>query len=115
MDASQASGIAAPSLAHGLAHAARHYLGGRRGLLVLAGVVVVAGAAALNWSWLAAVGVAPLLLAVLPCAAMCALGLCVGRMGGGSCSPQDGAPDDAKALPSDRGPSFEASGSVNRR
>jgi hypothetical protein len=37
-------------------------------------------------------------VAVLPCAAMCALGLCMSRMGGGSCSPQDSAPD-AKALP----------------
>jgi hypothetical protein len=43
--------------------------------LVLAAVALVAGAT-LNWSWLVAVGVAPLLLAVLPCAAMCVLGLC---------------------------------------
>jgi hypothetical protein len=91
MDASQTSGTAAPSLARDLAHAARYYLGGRRGLLILAGAVVVAGAA-LNWNWLAAVGVAPLLLSLLPCAAMCALGLCMSRMGG-SCSLQDGAPD----------------------
>ena len=98
MEASQTPGTAAPSLARDLAHAAGYYLGGRRGLLVLAGAVVVAGAA-LNWNWLAAVGVAPLLLAVLPCAAMCALGLCMSRMGGGSCSAESGAPDDAKALP----------------
>ncbi len=97
MEASQTSGTAAPSLARDLAHAARYYLGGRRGLLVLAGVVVVAGAA-LNWNWLAAAGITPLLVSLLPCAAMCALGLCMSRMGGGSCSPQDGAPD-AKALP----------------
>ena len=43
--------------------------------LVLAAAALVAGAT-LNWSWLVAVGVAPLLLAVLPCVAMCALGLC---------------------------------------
>ena len=84
MDASRTSGTAVPSLARDLAHAARYYLGGRRGLLVLAVAVVVAGAA-LNWSWLAAAGVAPLLLGLLPCAAMCALGLCMSRMGG-TCS-----------------------------
>jgi hypothetical protein len=44
--------------------------------------------AALNWSWLVAVGIAPLLLTVLPCAAMCALGLCMNRMAGGSCSTE---------------------------
>ena len=34
-----------------------------------------------GWEWLAAAGLAPLLLAVLPCAAMCALGLCASRAG----------------------------------
>ena len=68
MDASQTSRAAAPRLARDLAHAARYYLGGPRGLLILASAVVVAGAA-LNWTWLAAAGIAPLLLSVLPCAA----------------------------------------------
>lgn len=63
----------------------RHYLGGRRGLIVLA-VSAIAGGLYLSWGWLAAVGVAPLLLALAPCAAMCALGLCMGRGGGKSCS-----------------------------
>jgi hypothetical protein len=31
----------------------------------------------LNWGWLTAVGAAPILLSLLPCAAMCALGLCM--------------------------------------
>ena len=35
----------------------------------------------LGWEWLVAAGLAPLLVAVLPCAAMCALGLCASRMG----------------------------------
>src|SRR3546814_10971493 len=64
---------------------ARYYLGGRRGLLILAGLAVAAGLA-LNWSWLVAVGIAPILIAVLPCLAMCALGLCMSRAGGKSCS-----------------------------
>lgn len=57
----------------------RNYWGGRRGLLVLGGVALTLGIG-LNWGWLAAVGVTPILLAVLPCAAMCALGLCMHGM-----------------------------------
>lgn len=60
---------------------------GRRGTLVLAAVAVLAAAAALNWSWLVAVGVVPLLLSLAPCAAMCALSLCKGQ--GTSCSSKD--------------------------
>jgi hypothetical protein len=60
---------------------------------------VIAAGLALNWSWLVAVGIAPILIAVLPCLAMCALGLCMSRAGGKSCSAADGqkegpAPDD---------------------
>ncbi len=59
----------------------------RRGLMLTA-AVVIAGGAALNWSWLVAVGAAPILLAVLPCLAMCGLGLCMkgsGKATGASC------------------------------
>lgn len=62
-----------------------HYLGNRKVLAVLAIAIVGAGLA-LNWSWLVAAGIAPILLALAPCAAMCALGLCMNRMGGKSCS-----------------------------
>lgn len=48
----------------------------RMGLLVLGGGAL-ALAAGLNWGWLVAAGMAPILLAILPCAAMCALGLCM--------------------------------------
>lgn len=51
----------------------------RMGLLVLGGGAL-ALAAGLNWGWLVAAGIAPILLAVLPCAAMCALGLCMPGM-----------------------------------
>lgn len=68
----------------------RHYLGGRRGLVLLAAVAIGA-ALYLNWGWLAAAGIAPLLVAFAPCAIMCGLGLCMSRMGGKSCST------DAKA------------------
>src|SRR3546814_21114354 len=73
------------SLARELLHAARYYLGGRRGMLILAGMALLAGLA-LNWSWLVAAGIAPILISVLPCVAMCALGLCMNRATGKSCS-----------------------------
>jgi hypothetical protein len=66
------------------------YLGGRRGLIILTLTAVGIGLA-LNWSWLVAIGVAPLLVALAPCAVMCALGLCMSRMGGKSCSTQSSA------------------------
>lgn len=76
---------------------------GTRGLLILGAAVIVAGLA-LNWSWLVAIGVAPLLLTALPCVAMCALGLCMRPKGGKS--PEDQATDDAHpedtALPAKR-------------
>jgi hypothetical protein len=39
-----------------------------------------------NWGWFIAVGAAPLILAVLPCAIMCGLGLCMLPGKKGSCS-----------------------------
>jgi hypothetical protein len=42
----------------------RRTLGGRWGLLAVAAAAVVAGLA-FNWSWLVAIGVAPLIIAVL--------------------------------------------------
>ena len=47
-----------------------------RNRLMVAGGAVVVGGAFLNWGWLTAIGVTPILLAVAPCGAMCALGLC---------------------------------------
>jgi len=72
------------SLARDILDAARYYLGGRLGLVASATVVVAAGLA-FNWSWLVAAGIAPVLIAALPCVAMCALGLCMSRMTGRSC------------------------------
>jgi hypothetical protein len=63
--------------------------------------------AAFNWSWLVAVGIVPLLITLLPCAAMCALGLCMNRMMGGSCSTEI----NPAAVPNPEGragPSLEA-------
>lgn len=82
------SETASPSetpLSQDLLHAARYYLGGRKSLIALAVVIAITGAA-LNWSWLVAAGFVPLLLGALPCLAMCALGLCMNKMAGRSCS-----------------------------
>lgn len=70
-----------------IAGLARHYLSGRRGLVVLA-VAIVAAGLVLNWGWLVAVGVAPILLGLAPCTVMCALGLCMNKKGGKSCSSE---------------------------
>ena len=72
------------SLGRDILNALRYYLGDRRGLLILAAIAVVGGLA-FNWSWLVAAGIAPLLLSALPCVAMCALGLCMNKVTGGSC------------------------------
>ena len=61
------------------------WISGRRGLIVAAAIPIV-GAIILGWPWLVAAGIAPLLLAVAPCAAMCALGLCMRGMSGNACS-----------------------------
>lgn len=79
------------SLARDLITLIRYYLGGRRGLIILAVAVVTVLAVGgwFNWGWLVAAGIAPILLAVAPCAVMCALGLCMKKGDGNSCSSGD--------------------------
>ena len=74
---------------------ARSYLTGRRGLILLALAIIGAGVT-LNWGWLVAIGIAPILLALAPCAAMCALGVCMSKMGGKSCSNESAQPETRK-------------------
>jgi hypothetical protein len=64
------------SLTRDALHAARCYLWRPRVLLTLAAIAVVAGLA-LNWSWLVAAGLAPILISTLPCLIMCAFGVCM--------------------------------------
>lgn len=54
----------------------------RRTLLVVAAVTILAAGMFLKWDWLVAAGIAPLILGLLPCAAMCALVTCADRIGG---------------------------------
>lgn len=64
------------SLTRDVLSVARYYLGNRRALLVLAIVASIAGLA-LNWNWLVAIGLVPILLSALPCLVMCAFGVCM--------------------------------------
>lgn len=66
------------------------YISGKRGL-ILAAIAIIGAGITMNWGWLVAAGIAPILLAVLPCAAMCALGLCMNKGGGKSCASGDQA------------------------
>jgi hypothetical protein len=69
---------------------------GRNRLMVGAATVgVITAATAWQWSWLAALGIAPLLVSVAPCLAMCALGLCMHRG-----TPRSCGTDSSTVLPS---------------
>ncbi|RWA97364.1 hypothetical protein [Mesorhizobium sp.] len=83
MTTTESSQTSDASLGRDVIHAVR-YLRGWRGPVAITAVAVTG--IAFGWSWLVAAGVAPLLLSVLPCVAMCALGLCMNRLTGGQCS-----------------------------
>ncbi|EAQ04601.1 hypothetical protein OB2597_04945 [Pseudooceanicola batsensis HTCC2597] len=71
---------------------------GRRGWILVALAVIGTGMA-LNWGWLTAIGAAPLILSFAPCAAMCALGLCM--RGGSSACANKTAPAGKPDTPTD--------------
>ena len=96
MNTSEPPNAVETTLTQDLIHTARYYLGGRRGLILLT-VAGLGVGAALNWGWLVGIGVAPLLLALAPCAAMCALGLCMNKAKGRSCSTDSGPTDQSHA------------------
>ena len=66
----------APALIQSIRTASLSAVRTRRGLIAIAVLLLGLGLAS-NWSWLVAVGAAPVILAVLPCAGMCAFGLCM--------------------------------------
>lgn len=84
--------VVEPSLTKSVIDLIRYYLGGRRGLILLT-VAILGTGMFFNWGWLVAAGIAPLLLALAPCAAMCALGMCMNKKDGKSCSTQSGPAD----------------------
>ena len=79
----------------------RSVLGYRFGMLaIVAGVIGLSAYS--SWGWLVALGLAPLLISVAPCVAMCALGLCSMGMKSKTTAPTtkilstDGKPSDHK-------------------
>jgi len=75
--------------------AVRSWMRDRR-VLAVAGLTVAALGLALGWNWLAAVGIAPLIVSAAPCLLMCAFGLCM--MGRGH-QPNSGNPVSAPGEP----------------
>ena len=75
--------------------------GGLNSRNVLIGATVAGGAAAMffGWDWLVAAGVATFIVALAPCAAMCALGLCASRMGKKAAAPSVAALPPQEAHP----------------
>lgn len=64
------------SLTRDVLYAAHYYLWRPRVPLTLVGFAIIAGLA-LNWNWLVAAGLAPILIGTLPCLVMCAFGVCM--------------------------------------
>ncbi len=63
---------------------AYQYRNRRSMVLLIGGIIIAIPFLAFNWSWLTAIGVSTILISVLPCAIMCAFGLCM--KGGKDCS-----------------------------
>lgn len=74
-----------------------HRLGSKRLLFGGLALALVGVGLAWQWSWLVALGVAPLLVSAAPCVAMCALGLCMHRMGSHSRSPAQNDPSQSSS------------------
>ena len=88
-----------PSLTRDVLYATRYYLWRPRVLLTVAAIAIVAGLA-LNWSWLVAAGLAPILISTLPCLIMCAFGVCMMcRSGEKGSAPIRGAAETAGPPP----------------
>ena len=69
----------------------------RRRLLFVGAATVMGGGMALNWRWLTAIGLAPVLVSLAPCAVMCGLGLCMKGGSGGKCNDAgSGTPDQSE-------------------
>ena len=49
----------------------------RKRLLLVSVIIMIGSGLALNWGWLTAAGLAPILVSLAPCGVMCGLGLCM--------------------------------------
>jgi YHS domain-containing protein len=95
MTNAQSTGTPDQSLTRDILYAARYYLGGPRRLIILA-VILIIGGVVLNWGWLVAAGLAPFLIAFLPCAVVCALGMCMHNAAGGNDRSRSGIANGAQ-------------------
>ena len=84
--------MAQTSLSQDIGSYLRYQLRGWRGLIAAA-ILLGAPALWLGWPWLVAAGLAPLLIAVAPCAIMCGLGLCANM----ACRKSDAASSSGPA------------------
>ena len=66
------------SVAHCAPRAQRNWL--NAGNVAIAAGLLLVPALYFGWNWLVAAGLTSVVIGVLPCLAMCALGLCMGRM-----------------------------------
>ena len=76
---------------------ALRYLLRNRFVILAIAAAAIGLALKFNWGWLVAAGIAPIILAAAPCAAMCALGLCMGGRGRTAASP-DSTPGQPSQL-----------------
>lgn len=94
----------------------RYALSHRFAMIAIAAALLAAGLWS-SWGWLTALGLAPLVLALLPCAAMCALGLCMRHGDGAAHAPHDSesAPPDGAALAAPQGAQGQSGPAPKRR
>ncbi len=62
---------------------------------VATSIIALIAVAAFSWNWLIAIGLAPLLITLLPCGVTCALGLCMKKKAGPACHGTREAPGGA--------------------
>jgi len=106
---SDVSRVQVPQLAERAGAAVWNAIRLRPRVALIGALAVAAVGLALNWSWLVAAGVAPILLAIAPCAVMCALGLCMNRLTGQTCATETHGQNTANpAADSERSLALEA-------
>ena len=64
--------------------------------LLIGAAIAGGGALVLGWDWLVAAGLATFIVALAPCAVMCALGICASRMGKKDAGAQAIPPKEAQ-------------------
>ena len=70
---------------------------GWRGL-ILGGMALAAAGFWMSWGWLTAIGAAPLIVSLAPCAVMCGLGICCMKGGSKSCGSKSNPAGEPESL-----------------